>query len=379
MNGHAIGSSLATPRESGSASRQGVPAVEVRDLTKEFGAAPALDNVSLAIQPGEFFSLLGPSGCGKTTLMRIIGGFESPSSGEVRIGGRVITHEPPYRRSTNMIFQHFALFPHLSVAKNIAFGLEVKSVRPSIIEQKVKEALSLVRMEEYGERSIETLSGGQKQRVAIARALVNEPEVLLLDEPLGALDLQLRLQMQAELRRLHRATGNTFVFVTHDQGEAITLSDRIAVMKGGRVLQVGTPKEIYESPQTRFVAEFMGHANFLTGRLTSTVNGRCAVEVNDVQIECRATPDVVLGNDATVMLRYEKLHVSVREGGPVDAFDGILTSKLYMGASIRLGLELADGLALFADLPSTNSSSRLSVGAPVRAHWVSDDAIVLND
>jgi spermidine/putrescine transport system ATP-binding protein len=356
-----------------------VPAVEVRDLTKEFGAAPALDNVSLAIQPGEFFSLLGPSGCGKTTLMRIIGGFEKPSSGEVRIGGRVITHEPPYRRSTNMIFQHFALFPHLSVAKNIAFGLEVKCVRPSIIEQKVKEALSLVRMEEYGERSIETLSGGQKQRVAIARALVNEPEVLLLDEPLGALDLQLRLQMQAELRRLHRATGNTFVFVTHDQGEAITLSDRIAVMKGGRVLQVGTPKEIYESPQTRFVAEFMGHANFLTGRLTSTVNGRCAVEVNDAQIECRANPDAVPGNDATVMLRYEKLHVSVREGGPVNAFDGILTSKLYMGASIRLGLELADGLALFADLPSTNSSSRLSVGAPVRAHWVSDDAIVLND
>jgi ABC-type Fe3+/spermidine/putrescine transport system ATPase subunit len=379
MNGHALGSSRATPLGSGSMSREGVPAVEVRDLTKEFGAAPALDNVSLAIQPGEFFSLLGPSGCGKTTLMRIIGGFESPSSGEVRIGGRVITHEPPYRRSTNMIFQHFALFPHLSVAKNIAFGLEVKSVRPNIIEQKVKEALSLVRMEEYGERSIETLSGGQKQRVAIARALVNEPEVLLLDEPLGALDLQLRLQMQAELRRLHRATGNTFVFVTHDQGEAITLSDRIAVMKGGRVLQVGTPKEIYESPQTRFVAEFMGHANFLTGRLTSTVNGRCAVEVNNVQIECRANPGVVPGNDATVMLRYEKLHVSVREGGPVNAFDGILTSKLYMGASVRLGLELADGLALFADLPSTNSSSGLSVGAPVRAHWVNDDAIVLND
>jgi len=379
MNGQALGSSRATPLASGSLSREGVPAVEVRDLTKEFGAAAALDNVSLAIQPGEFFSLLGPSGCGKTTLMRIIGGFESPSSGEVRIGGSVVTHEPPYRRSTNMIFQHFALFPHLSVAKNIAFGLEVKSVRPNIIEQKVKEALSLVRMEEYGERSIETLSGGQKQRVAIARALVNEPEVLLLDEPLGALDLQLRLQMQAELRRLHRATGNTFVFVTHDQGEAITLSDRIAVMKGGRVLQVGTPKEIYESPQTRFVAEFMGHANFLTGRLTRIANGRCAVEVNDVQIECRTNPDVALDNDATVMLRYEKLHVSVREGGSVDAFDGILTSKLYMGASIRLGLELANGIALFADLPSTHSSGRLSVGAPVRAHWVNDDAIVLND
>jgi spermidine/putrescine transport system ATP-binding protein len=353
--------------------------VEVRDLTKEFGAVPALDNVSLAIQPGEFFSLLGPSGCGKTTLMRIIGGFENPSSGEVRIGGQVVTHDPPYRRSTNMIFQHFALFPHLSVAKNIAFGLEVKSVRANLIEQKVKEALSLVRLEEYGERSIDTLSGGQKQRVAIARALVNEPEVLLLDEPLGALDLQLRLQMQAELRRLHRATGSTFIFVTHDQGEAITLSDRIAVMKGGRVLQVGTPKDVYEAPRTRFVAEFMGRANFLTGRLTSIVNGRCAVEVNDVQIECRATPDVVLGNDATVMLRYEKLHVAVGEGGPVDAFNGIVTSKLYMGASIRLGLELADGLALFADLPSTDLSSRLGVGAPVRAHWASDDAIVLND
>src|SRR5262249_15458576 len=227
-----------------------VPAVEIRSVRKVFGSVVALDNVSVSIRRGEFFSLLGPSGCGKTTLLRIIGGFDELSCGTVLIDGRDCGFMPPYARSTNMIFQHLALFPHMNVFENLAFGLRRKRVDKASILARVTAALALVRLEGYGRRMIDQLSGGQKQRVAMARALVNDPSVLLLDEPLGALDLQLRLQMQDELRRLHRSLGNTFIYVTHDQSEAMTMSDRIAVMNGGRIQQIGTPEDIYERPRT---------------------------------------------------------------------------------------------------------------------------------
>jgi spermidine/putrescine transport system ATP-binding protein len=209
-------------------------AVAIRGITKRFGAVTALDAANLDIKRGEFFSLLGPSGCGKTTLLRIIGGFEQPTNGELLIAGRNVLDDPPHRRRTNMIFQHGALFPHLSVARNVAFGLEMKRMPKAEITRRVADALDLVRLGEYGERGVDQLSGGQRQRVALARALVNEPEVLLLDEPLSALDLRLRLQMQEELRRIHRATGSTFIFVTHDQGEAISMSDRHCFGKRSR-------------------------------------------------------------------------------------------------------------------------------------------------
>ena len=250
-------------------------AVEITGLTKRFGAILALDDVSLSIYRGEFFSLLGPSGCGKTTLLRVIGGFEAPSTGDVRIDGKSVLRQPPYLRSTNMIFQHLALFPHMSVFDNVAFGLRMKRVPAEELRRRVGASLALVRLEGYEGRQIEQLSGGQKQRVAIARALVNDPSVLLLDEPLGALDLQLRLQMVEELRRLHKSLNSTFVFVTHDQGEAMAMSDRIAVMDDGRILQIGTPEAIYETPETRFVAAFIGHTNLIEGRVAGTWRASC--------------------------------------------------------------------------------------------------------
>src|SRR5690349_16560834 len=284
-------------------------AVSVRGVTKTFGEVTALDNVSLDIRRGEFFSLLGPSGCGKTTLLRIIGGFEEPTSGDVLIGDRNVVSDPPYRRRTNMIFQHLALFPHLTVAQNIAFGLEMKKVPREEIEKKISEMLKLVRLDGYGKRKIDELSGGQKQRVAIARALVNEPEVLLLDEPLGALDLQLRLQLHDELRRIHREVGNTFILVTHDQGEAITLSDRIAVMEDGRIAQLGTPNDIYYRPETRFVAGFVGHANFLNGAVAALRNGRCELAVDGLKLEGRPSSALQPGAKATGVLRYEHVRL----------------------------------------------------------------------
>ena len=221
----------------------GEVAVGVRSISKHFGHVVALDDVSLEIRRGEFFSLLGPSGCGKTTLLRLIGGFESADAGDIVIDGKSVAGLPPYRRTTNMIFQHLALFPHMDVFENVAFGLRMKGMGKAEVENRIAKALELVQLEGFEGRGIEQLSGGQKQRVAMARALVNDPSVLLLDEPLGALDLQLRLQLQDELRRLHRSLRSTFIFVTHDQGEAMTMSDRIAVMEGGWILQVGSPEE----------------------------------------------------------------------------------------------------------------------------------------
>ena len=248
-------------------------AVELVNVTKRFpgpGGAPggevlAVDDVTLQIQDGEFYSLLGPSGCGKTTSLRMIAGFEHPTEGEVYIHGKPMGLTPAYQRNTNMVFQSYALFPHMNIERNVGFGLEMKKVSKEEIRQRVGEALDMVRLSGYGPRKPNQLSGGQQQRVALARALVNRPEVLLLDEPLGALDLKLRKEMQLELKNLQKEVGITFVYVTHDQEEALTMSDRIAVMHQGRALQVGSPTEIYERPSCRFVADFIGETNFLNG------------------------------------------------------------------------------------------------------------------
>jgi spermidine/putrescine transport system ATP-binding protein len=350
-------------------------AVSIQAVSKRFGATNALDRVSLDIKRGEFFSLLGPSGCGKTTLLRIIGGFESPDDGTVLIGGRNAAADPPYKRRTNMIFQHLALFPHLSVAQNISFGLEMKKVPRADIDLKVGAMLKLVRLEGYGPRNMDQLSGGQRQRVAIARALVNDPEVLLLDEPLGALDLQLRLQMHEELRRIHREIGSTFILVTHDQGEAITLSDRIAVMDGGRVIQLGAPNDIYYRPESLFVAGFVGHANFVPGELAAVNEKRAELSVNGRNFKGILPLPFPAGKRATGVLRYEHVHVL-----PPDDARGVpatIGSVSFQGTSYRLSLTLDGGHSLVADVTGDSSRSPFNRGENVKVDWNSDNLTIL--
>ena len=348
-------------------------AVSIRGVSKRFGAVSALEAADLDIRRGEFFSLLGPSGCGKTTLLRIIGGFERPSAGEVWMDGRNVAAEPAHRRRTNMIFQHLALFPHMNVAQNIGFGLQMKRLPRAAIRRRVGEALALVRLEGYGQRRIEALSGGQRQRVAMARALVNDPQVLLLDEPLGALDLQLRLQMQQELRRLQQASGSTFVFVTHDQGEAIAMSDRVAVMQGGRILQVGTPREVYEQPQRRFVAEFMGHSNFLEGVATP-----CGVSVQGLHLPARLPDDVAPGAAVSLALRHEKIEVLAGEA-ETGELQGILLEEVFLGASLRRLVRLSESVTLVAEAANAGLETALAAGQRVRLRWAAGSLVVLRD
>jgi spermidine/putrescine ABC transporter ATP-binding subunit len=346
-------------------------AVEVRDVSKWFGDVTALDDVSLEIRRGEFFSLLGPSGCGKTTLLRMIGGFESPSAGQILIDGADTAGAPPYARNTNMIFQHLALFPHMNVLDNVSFGLKMKRLSDDVISHKVHQALELVRLEGYGERKIDQLSGGQKQRVAMARALINDPSVLLLDEPLGALDLQLRLQMQDELRRLHKSLGNTFIFVTHDQGEAMAMSDRIAVMDEGQILQVGTPEEIYETPRTRFVADFVGHTNVFDGHVVSIEgNGECLVACGSLTFRCVAPAGLTSGQPVSVALRFEDVSL----GGDPESTLGTgctatVTEKMYMGGMFRFETRTEDGVALTTDVASTDNARPVAEGDTVHLAW----------
>ena len=292
------------------------PAIELRRARKVFGESVALDDVSLDIERGEFFSLLGPSGCGKSTTLNLIGGFEAPSSGDVRIEGRSMAATPPYERPVNTVFQSYALFPHMSVAENVEFGLRMKGVARAERQAAASEMLRMVSLTGYEARRPAQLSGGQRQRVALARALVNHPSVLLLDEPLGALDLKLRKQMQIELMRLQRQVGITFVYVTHDQEEAMAMSDRIGVMNRGRLLQVGTPTEIYDRPTHRFVMEFIGAANSFEGRLERQSNGIGTVDVEGVgQLRGVTTGNIGERMRVSLLVRPEKMRL-VCDGRP---------------------------------------------------------------
>ena len=286
-----------------------VPAVELRSVTKKFGEFVAVDNVDLQIQDGEFFSLLGPSGCGKTTNLRMIAGFEQPTVGEIYIKGQQVAGIPAYRRPVNTVFQSYALFPHMTVAQNVAFGLEMKRVTPPEIKRRVAEALELVQLPHMSERRPKQRSGGQQQRVALARALVNRPQVLLLDEPLGALDLKLRKAMQLELKQIQVEVGITFIYVTHDQEEALTMSDRIAVMNNGLVQQVGEPRRIYEHPTNRFVADFIGETNFVSGRI-KTIDALAEVEIPGATVLASNEGRVLSpGQEVTLAIRPEKINV----------------------------------------------------------------------
>src|SRR5690348_6774850 len=285
------------------------PAVELRHVSKRFGRVDAVRDVCLDIRGNEFFSLLGPSGCGKTTILRMISGFERPTEGTIFLNGRVANDTPAYRRDTNLIFQHLALFPHLDVYDNIAFGLRVKRLDRDSTRAKVSGMLDLVDLNGFESRRIHQLSGGQKQRIAIARALVNQPAVLLLDEPLGALDLRLRMQMQVELKEIQHRVGTTFVYVTHDQTEALTMSDRIAVMNHGMIQQVGTGREVYEHPRTRFVAAFLGDSNLLEAHVEALESHQTVLHAADQRLVAPAGHAAGPGEPVVLCVRPERLRL----------------------------------------------------------------------
>ncbi len=358
-----------------------VYAVELRDVVKRFGDVVAVDHVSLQIREGEFFSLLGPSGCGKTTTLRLIAGFEMPTAGVVLIGGEPQGYLPPYRRPVNTVFQHYALFPHMTVYENVAFGLEMQGVPRRQVRQRVLEALDLVQLADLESRRPHQLSGGQQQRVALARALVNRPKVLLLDEPLGALDLKLRKAMQVELKNLQHRVGITFVYVTHDQEEALTMSDRIAVVNLGRVLQVGTPEEIYEHPADRFVADFIGETNFLQGTLRA-LGPPLQVEIGgSLKVSAaRAQQGLAVGEPVVVSVRPEKVRLSPPEEAPPAAnrVSGRVEQVVYMGTDTRYQVRLPTGETLTVRLQNTEAGDRrFREGDEVVVAWEADQASAL--
>ena len=322
-----------------------IAAVEARGVTKIFGAGQegvrALDDVSVAIRQNEFFTLLGPSGCGKTTLLRLIAGFEQPTSGEILLKGSPVEHLPPYQRAVNTVFQSYALFPHMTVAQNISFGLEMRGAAKEKVGSVVEEMLALVKMTGLGGRRPSQLSGGQQQRVALARALANHPEVLLLDEPLSALDLKLRQEMRSELKNLQRRTGITFVFVTHDQEEALTMSDRIAVMSKGKIQQLGAPLDIHERPVNRFVADFIGDTNFVEAQVAKGEGDlvHCRVE-GGLDFLANPTGNPAPGAKVTLAIRPEK--ILLKSGGST----GTIAQTVYVGTDTNYEVRLTDSLRL---------------------------------
>ena len=353
-------------------------AVELKEVSKHFGPVVAVDTVSLSIGDGEFFSLLGPSGCGKTTTLRLIAGFELPTEGDVYIDGQLQGETPPYRRPVNTVFQNYALFPHMTVFRNVAFGLEMQKVPKGDIRQRVLEALEMVRLPEMENRKPHQLSGGQQQRVALARALVNRPQVLLLDEPLGALDLKLRKAMQLELKALQARVGITFVYVTHDQEEALTMSERIAVMNHGRVLQVGTPEEIYEQPTDRFVADFIGETNFLEGQVRESQAGDAAVVVDGVLTLYVPMEGRVEMGEVTVAIRPEKISLHAEPAGP-RAIPGIVQEVIYTGTDTRYLVQLTEKAIVAVRQQNVGIGAPVvfPVGAKVYLHWQPESARLL--
>jgi len=321
------------------------PAIELIDVTKHYGDAVALDGISLRIESGEFFCLLGPSGCGKTTTLNLIGGFIPLTAGELRIEGRRVNDLPPHKRSVNTVFQNYALFPHMTVGDNVAFGLRMEGLSGREIASRVGEYLDLVSLGDYGDRYPTQLSGGQAQRVALARALAKRPAVLLLDEPLGALDLKLRKQMQVELARIHRQVGTTFVFVTHDQEEALSMATRIAVMSGGQVRQIGPPREIYLHPVDRFVADFIGESNFLDGAMTNG-GGAPGFQLPNGQVLPARASAAPSGGPVKLMVRPESVSIGTdapQNGTPTAVVKGRTANVAFMGSHTRITVETDAG------------------------------------
>ncbi|MXR19662.1 ABC transporter ATP-binding protein [Halobacterium bonnevillei] len=330
--------------------------ISLQDISKRYsGSVLAVDDIDLEIESGEFVTLVGPSGCGKTTTLRTIAGFEKPTAGTVHIGGKDVTDAPPYERNTGMVFQDFALFPHLTVHENVAYGMEADGgYTDEEIDARVAEMLELVELPGTGDRKPDQLSGGQQQRIALARALAPKPDALLLDEPLASLDKKLREQMQVELRRIQQEVGITTVFVTHNQEEALTMSDRLAVMNEGKFEQVGPPGDVYNEPETRFVADFIGTANIFDGDVTQTEDGYVSVDCGDVEVESTATRETAVGDDVSVVARPERFNFqsSTDDDRDENVFTGEVTFRRHLGSSVEYRIETAEGREVVVVRPS---------------------------
>ena len=364
-----------------------MPSIDVRlvDVVKKFGEAVAVDHIDLEVQDGEFFSLLGPSGCGKTTTLRMIGGFEAPTSGLIELQGQDVTWLPPYKRNVNTVFQNYALFPHLTIYENVAFGLRRKGFKDAHIKARVREMLKLVELPGFEARKPTQISGGQAQRVALARALINRPAVLLLDEPLGALDLKLRKQMQVELKRIQQEIGITFIYVTHDQEEAMTMSDRIAVMNLGRYEQLGEPESLYERPSTRFVAGFLGISNLLRGTVQGTAGAYASVLLPDDTV-VRA-PRALVGDVAVVNVgvRPEKIRLHDDKAEPPAGHNhllGVVRDASYLGVSTQYLVEARGGTQIMVyeqNVERATKSELWARGEAVQLTWSPDHTFVVPD
>lgn len=350
------------------------PLIEIKEVSKTYVQTPILKNISLSVHEGEFLTLLGPSGCGKTTLLRIISGFTSPDSGKVYMHGKCINHLPPQKRNVHTVFQSYALFPHLSVFENVAFSLRCKGLSYEEIYPQVEDSLKLVRLLHYKDRGVHELSGGQQQRVAIARAIINRPQVLLLDEPLSSLDYRLRKDMQFELKQLQKKLKMTFIFVTHDQEEALSMSDRIVVFNHGEIDQIGTPREVYETPKNLNVAQFIGQANIFEVEVVKTSGKNLAVIVEDTEIDCRNTHDFKEKERIYLVVRPEDIRVWGQN--EISDSHGMLPGKIiditYKGSTVDLTVELASGKKIYASEFFDEDDDKLeyTINEKVWVHWL---------
>lgn len=343
--------------------------VSIRNLVKTFGDSVAVNGISLEVPRGAFVTFLGSSGCGKTTTLRMIGGFEHPDSGEIHIQGKPMGNTPPHARDTSMVFQSYALFPHMNVRDNIAFGLRERKVGKSEVKERVQKMLDLIELPHLGDRKPKQLSGGQQQRVALARSLIIEPTVLLLDEPLGALDLKLRKQMQIELKHIQQQVGITFIYVTHDQEEALTMSDRIVVMRAGEVEQEGSAEDIFDRPATRFVAEFMGAGNVLPVQVDSHDDSSTAVKLAGRTVTVRgAKPE----GEVALVVRPEKVRLDASDG-----WQGTVSERVFKGSTMSYRIELADGTPMLAEVAHDDIAHRHNVGDQVTVNFRDADATLV--
>jgi spermidine/putrescine transport system ATP-binding protein len=342
--------------------------VAFESVTKRFGDFAAVDDITFVVPEGSFFSLLGPSGCGKSTTLRMVSGFEDPDQGVIRIGDDVVNGTPPYRRPTNMVFQRWALFPHMTVFDNVAFGPSVARSRGAALRSRVAEALELVGLSGFADRKPRQLSGGQMQRVALARALINRPKVLLLDEPLGALDLKLRLQMQIELKHIQESVGTTFVYVTHDQGEALTMSDQIAIMRNGRIEQIAAPHEVYDAPATRFVASFVGNVNFLPVEVrgVSGESARVAIGPQEFSVKVGVDPQQARGE---IALRYEQIRIGDGAAAQPVHLPARVRDVVFSGSAVHYVVEIDGGQRLTVETPHVPDELPLARDTTVEIGW----------